>query len=123
MSFLRRHTDGVVAFALGLVTFVWLLATLDHVGIGRDEGLYMNAAETYWHWAEGADFKWEKMRRQRWLDQHYNYNWEHPPLVKHLAGWSWRLFHRCRCPQQRGLHRVGHRVHHYKEKQIGRAHV
>ena len=115
LSFLQRHTDHIIAVALGLLVFTWLMSSLDRVGIGRDEGIYMNAAETYWNWAEGADFQWRQMRKQKWLDEHYEYNWEHPPLVKHLAGWSWRTFHRCNCPEQHGLHKIRHRNHRYKE--------
>ncbi len=115
-SFLKRRTDAIIASAIGLLVFTQLLWSLENVGIGRDEGIYMTAGQTYWHWVEGADFKWNRMRQQQWLDDHYGYNWEHPPLVKHLAGLSWRIFHRCNCPDQPGLHRIGHRVHRYEKK-------
>lgn len=115
-SFLKRHTDSIIACAIGLLVFTQLMWSLEKVGIGRDEGIYMNAAQTYWHWAEGADFKWSRMRQQKWLDDHYGYNWEHPPLVKQLAGLSWRLFHRCNCTEQHGLHRIAHRGHRYEKK-------
>jgi 4-amino-4-deoxy-L-arabinose transferase-like glycosyltransferase len=112
---LRSRLDWVVASLLATLVFFFLLARLDDVGIGRDEALYMVAGETYWHWAEGADFDWRKMRKQSWIDSHYRYNSEHPPFVKHMAGLSWRLFHECDCPTDGRLHWIGRRRHRYDE--------
>jgi 4-amino-4-deoxy-L-arabinose transferase-like glycosyltransferase len=110
-----RKSDYLIATLVGGLAFAVLAAKINDVGVGRDEALYMVGGETYWHWMEGADFSFAKMRKQKWLDRHYRYNAEHPPLVKHLAGLSWRLFHKCDCKRQAGLHRIAGRPHRYKK--------
>ncbi len=111
----RPRADLLVALVLFLGSAWLLTADLTGPGIGRDEGMYMTAGETYWHWLEGAK-SWKQRLRKEWIDRHFGYNWEHPPFAKWLFGLGWRLFHRCRCPEQRGLHRVGYRTIQYRQR-------
>ena len=85
--------DHAIGAALGLVYFVWLLATARSLGFPRDEGMYFRAATDYVGWwrsvlrprAGGAEAGRD---RRAWSDNH-----EHPVLMKTLFGVSWWLLH------------------------------
>jgi hypothetical protein len=101
----------VTALLLGLFTVGWLLAVEGQQGIGRDEAQYFRAGEHYWGWFESG---WQNLREGHFsrtftragIDAFWGDNPEHPPVMKTLYGISWRLFHRCHCPSQRGLHPI-----------------
>jgi hypothetical protein len=109
--------DRLTALAIGLVTVFWLLAVEGSQGIGRDEAQYFRAGEHYWGWFESG---WQNLRAghpaktftRAGIDAFWGDNPEHPPVMKTLYGISWRLFHRCHCPAQRGLHPIAIRGRH-----------
>jgi 4-amino-4-deoxy-L-arabinose transferase-like glycosyltransferase len=81
-----------VAALWAIATVLVAAATAPAQGIGRDEGIYLVAAESY------AAFFSEAARapsRARSLaDRHFRINHEHPPLAKELYGASHALFTR-----------------------------
>jgi hypothetical protein len=98
-----RHVgwrDHLVGFALAVAYVALLLPTSSDLGMSRDEGFYVEAADRY-----GAWFELLMADRERALDrevisspQHWGYNNEHPSLAKsmfalfHLAQERWQLF-------------------------------
>ena len=107
MSRGERNTvrDRGIAAALFIGTLVVTLAGAQREGVNRDEAVYMEAGEDYITWFErtltgrqAAPFSDGSIAR------YWEYNHEHPPLMKVLYGLSWRLFHTCRCAEDRALH-------------------
>ena len=97
---------AIVVFAVALVA---LVAGGKTQGNTRDEGYYFDAAELYVvvvrrprreHAAPAPAAQLHPRRRR----QGFGYNHEHPALMKSLFGLSWRLLHRCHCPEQAGRH-------------------
>lgn len=92
--------DHLVGALLGAAYVALLLVGSSELGMSRDEGFYVEAADRY-----GAWFELFATDRQRALErevisspQHWGYNNEHPPLAKamfalfHLAQERWELF-------------------------------
>ena len=52
------------------------------------------------------------VRDRSLIDRYFSYNNEHPPLMKTLFGLSWRVFHRCNCPAEVGLHPISYANRH-----------
>jgi hypothetical protein len=107
----------LTAVGLFLVTVLLLLRTHGAVGIPRDEGYYFDAGEKYWQWFAEMGDNWKKgdLRasfKKPSIDRGFGYNHEHPVLMKVLYGMSWRVLHRCTCPEQRGLRPVVYRERH-----------
>ncbi len=97
--------DVFWAFVLGLGTFALLFTTSGDVGVARDEGIYINAAEVYQRYVTECKKNPKLRSDQRTIDRYYRVNAEHPPATKHLYGLSWRTLHRCNC------HRTTPRTH------------
>lgn len=81
-----------LALAWAVATFAGAAATAPAQGVGRDEGVYVWAAESY------AGF-WAALPRAparalAGLDAAFAPNHEHPPLTKDLYGLTHALFHR-----------------------------
>jgi hypothetical protein len=100
-----------IAWAIFAVTLLTLQIASRTQGNTRDEGYYFDAAELYWGWygelAENlAAGKPARSFTRASVDHWFGYNHEHPALAKTLFGFSWRLFHKCRCPSQAGRHPV-----------------
>ncbi len=89
--------DVFWAFVLGAATFALLFFTSDKVGVARDEGIYVNAAEVYQRYVTDVKKNPKLRSDRRTIDKYYRVNAEHPPGTKHLYGLSWRYLHRCNC--------------------------
>jgi hypothetical protein len=102
-------TDRRIAaaiFGVMLVTLSWAGRTQGNV---RDEGYYFDAAEQYYGWyGELGENLFSghplKSFSRASVDRWFGYNHEHPALMKTLFGFSWRIFHKCKCPKQSGRH-------------------
>jgi 4-amino-4-deoxy-L-arabinose transferase-like glycosyltransferase len=85
----RDHFFGL---AMVVVYVAILLVTSRDLGMTRDEGFYVDAAESYARWfaqvLDGSDNAFE----QGAIDAAWSNNHEHPSLVKGLFALSW-LFH------------------------------
>lgn len=105
---------ALAVFALSLAILLGASKTQGNV---RDEGTYFNAAEHYAHWYVDLGDNLvhghpaTSLSRSA-IDADFADNHEHPALMKTLFGLSWRLFHRCTCPQQIRLHPIAYRTKH-----------
>jgi 4-amino-4-deoxy-L-arabinose transferase-like glycosyltransferase len=103
----RQHRiTARVIFGLVLLALILGARTQGNV---RDEGYYFEAAELYGSWYGELAENIVKMDprasfTKKSVDRGFSYNHEHPALMKSLSGISWRLFHKCDCPNQRGRH-------------------
>ncbi len=103
------HGDRTVAALVFAVTLLTLVLGSRTQGNTRDEGYYFDAAELYWSWYGDvientlAGHPQRSFTRSA-IDRGFGYNHEHPALMKSLFGLSWRIFHRCHCPEQAGRH-------------------
>ncbi len=94
-----RRSDLAIGAAVALAWFCVLLATVDGVGLVRDEGYYFEAsarAAHYWLdvflpglFSRGAS----QAFTENAINLDWAYNAEHPALLKTLFGLSERLFH------------------------------
>ncbi len=90
--------DHAVGLALAVAYVAVLLASSVGLGMSRDEGFYVDAANRYAGWFEqlGEDSSVAFTRES--VDSFWNVNHEHPSLVKglfalsHLAQQKWELF-------------------------------
>lgn len=86
-------SDRRIAWALFIGAFFVLLFTEQPVGFGRDESVYFHAAEQHGRWFQqlldspSAALKDEAITRQ------FDFNHEHPALMKNLFGISFLVFH------------------------------
>jgi 4-amino-4-deoxy-L-arabinose transferase-like glycosyltransferase len=85
--------DHVIGALLGSVYVGWLVATARTLGFARDEGFYFRAATTYWRWYDLLFTRPSDAFERRAIDSIWSENHEHPPLMKVLFGFSWKLFH------------------------------
>jgi hypothetical protein len=104
-----RWRDRLAALLLGLAAAAIVLSASRSQGVTRDEAVYMRAGELYVTYLEEAALKVLRGDARTafsdpFIEKYWAFNSEHPPLVKVLGGISWRLFHRCHCPEQAGLH-------------------
>ena len=111
----RSHR--AIALYLCIVATATLHYSSKTLGFTRDEGYYFDAGELYWEWfsevGEGVIHGKPLAAFSRAaIDRGWNYNHEHPPLMKCLFGMSWRLFHKCNCPKQQGRHPLGYGTKH-----------
>jgi hypothetical protein len=90
-----RWGDRLVALGLSLAYLVALLLTLD-MGYTRDESYYFRYGQVYQDWFTevlGADeAAAERALGRDAVVKTWIQNFEHPPLMKTLFGWSWYLF-------------------------------
>ncbi|MEY4579843.1 MAG: hypothetical protein RL701_4546, partial [Pseudomonadota bacterium] len=78
--------DHAVGLALSCAYFMLLLRTADAIGLARDEGIYVHAADRYAGWLE---LLWRAPREaltRATIDAAFAVNHEHPPLMKLLFG-------------------------------------
>ncbi len=101
----ERAIDRLLAAGIFTIVLTTTVAVSGRQGVHRDEAYYMDAGEQY------AGY-WEKTLRGQ-LDhpfsdgsirRFWDYNHEHPPLMKLLYGFSWRLLHRCDCAREAKWH-------------------
>ncbi|HTS82074.1 MAG TPA: glycosyltransferase family 39 protein [Myxococcaceae bacterium] len=93
MSRAPSPLDRRIALGLGLVTFVVLWATERPVGFVRDESVYFAAAEQFARWWALLFHAPASALSDRGISQAFDFNHEHPMLMKSLYGWSHALFH------------------------------
>jgi hypothetical protein len=89
-----------MAALLLAATSAWVLAAQRHVGLTRDETVYMHHGARYADWWIGLARGLDDMTTADTITRHFggraatDGNREHPPLMKTLFGLSERLFHR-----------------------------
>jgi len=84
--------DRRIALALGLVAFVVLWATEKAVGFVRDESVYFAAAEQFARWWALLFHQPSAALSDRVITQAFDFNHEHPMLMKSAFGLSNALF-------------------------------
>ncbi len=99
--------DWLFAFLLAAAATVTLAAAGTREGYTRDEGYYFDAAELYVQWYGDLLEHPGKALTRADIDHWFDYNHEHPALMKTLYGISWRLLHKCTCPQNAARHPAG----------------
>ena len=86
--------DRLIASAIGVLVCGITLAYSTQLGITRDEAYYMKAGERYLKYYEDAlTGRLQDPFSARSIEPYWNYNTEHPPLIKLLYGASWRVLH------------------------------
>ncbi len=93
MSRAPSPTDRRIALGLGLLAFVVLWATERPVGFVRDESVYFAAAEQFSRWWALLFHRPGSALSDAVITQAFDFNHEHPMLMKSLFGWSHALFH------------------------------
>jgi Dolichyl-phosphate-mannose-protein mannosyltransferase len=83
--------DHLVGAAIGLAYIVVLLATSSELAMSRDESFYVIAAEDYGNWYAELFSDPERALEQSSIDRHWNFNNEHPALIKTVFAWTWLL--------------------------------
>lgn len=83
---MRRWDGWPAALALGALYFAILWMTAPAIGFVRDEGYYFKAAQMYFDWF--AEFRSQGLNAfsDAVILRHFDYNHEHPPLVKLTQG-------------------------------------
>ncbi|MCA9542414.1 MAG: glycosyltransferase family 39 protein, partial [Myxococcales bacterium] len=88
-----RRRDHLIGFGLALLHLTFLLSTAAQVGVPRDESFYFYAADRAADWVDGLfDSKVASFSRTE-IDRGFEYNHEHPVLMKMLFGVSHRVLH------------------------------
>jgi hypothetical protein len=82
------RTDHVIGAALAIAYVAVLLHTAPALGLSRDEGIYVIAAESYGRWYELLWDDPDKALSREVVDAHFRINREHPALPKTLFAWS-----------------------------------
>ncbi len=117
MSIRTRALDVWLALVLFVLTTTALQFASRSEGFARDEGYYFHAAENHAAYYEELSSRLGRgevkaVRDRSLIDRYFSYNNEHPPLMKTLFGLSWRVFHRCNCPMESGLHPISYAKRH-----------
>lgn len=81
---------GLILFVAGAMA---LLATEPPVGFGRDESVYFYAAENHARWFQLLLTSPQFALTDSAITQHFDFNHEHPALMKNLFGISYWVFH------------------------------
>ena len=90
--------DHLIGLALGVFYVALLLASSAQLGMSRDEGFYVDAANRYSVWFEQLFEDPAAALTRESVQQGWNYNHEHPSLAKsafalfHLAETRWQIF-------------------------------
>jgi 4-amino-4-deoxy-L-arabinose transferase-like glycosyltransferase len=101
----RRWTDRGIAVAIFTVVLMTTVAFSRSQGVHRDEAYYMDAGEQYaGYWEQTLTGQLKQPFSDGSIRRFWDYNHEHPPLMKLLYGLSWRLLHRCDCAQESQWH-------------------
>jgi hypothetical protein len=92
-SALEARWDRAVRWSLFVGALAALYLAQRSVGFARDESVYFEAGRAYARWW----VMWVQSPRQAFSDasisRFFQFNAEHPVLMKTLFGWSHRLFH------------------------------
>lgn len=92
MSWARRHADGLVALALGLIVATTVVVNSTKLGLTRDEGYYFAAAERYAAWFRVLARDPARALSEPVINRHFEVNREHPVVVKNLMALSYLAF-------------------------------
>ena len=114
-SIARR--DRLIALLIGVLATLALHRASRTEGFTRDEAYYFHAAEDRWGWfldvGEGLRTGHPLRAFSRpSVDRWFNFNHEHPELMKMLSGISWGVLHKCDCPHQSGRHPINYTRRH-----------
>jgi len=82
------NVDRLIAFGIGAVYVVWLLATARTLGFSRDEGFYFAAASEYERWFKLLLSAPSQAMDRAAIDGIWTANHEHPSLMKSLFALS-----------------------------------
>ncbi|MCK9463445.1 MAG: glycosyltransferase family 39 protein [Proteobacteria bacterium] len=88
-----RLPHHAVGLALGVAYLAVLLATAKDVGFSRDEGFYFSAARLYQGWFDVLSDAPGRAVDPKIVKRFWEYNSEHPALMKTLFGFSERILH------------------------------
>jgi 4-amino-4-deoxy-L-arabinose transferase-like glycosyltransferase len=83
--------DHALGAALAVAYVAVLLATAPALGLSRDEGIYVVAAESYARWFELLASDPSQALKPEVIDRFWSMNHEHPALMKSLFAWSYLL--------------------------------
>jgi hypothetical protein len=114
-----RWRDRTVALLIALSVTVVVSAASTRQGIVRDEAYYMKAGELYVRYYEDVLTGRASPFSDRTILPFWNYNAEHPPLLKTLYGVSWRVLHRCTCAADSSRHPEGARLPSGRHRTLG----
>ncbi|MEW5854419.1 MAG: glycosyltransferase family 39 protein [Myxococcota bacterium] len=92
----ERRQDRILAALLGAGAFILARLTSTSVGFVRDEGYYFKAAEEYVGWYRqllSGTASLSSTFSRAVIDRYFNYNHEHPALVKTSQGFAWWIWH------------------------------
>lgn len=81
--------DHVLGLVLCVLYVALLVATSGEIGMSRDEGFYVIAAQDYATWFEALAEDPGAAITQEVIDPAWDYNHEHPGLIKSLFALSW----------------------------------
>ena len=90
---MKWPTDRRIAWGLFLAGTLALLFTEKDVGFGRDESVYFHAAESHARWFQLLLSSPSTAFTDAALTQHFDFNHEHPALMKNLFGISYVVLH------------------------------
>jgi 4-amino-4-deoxy-L-arabinose transferase-like glycosyltransferase len=86
-------TDRQISWALFGGSFITLLLTEKAAGFTRDESQYFAAGEQHGHWLKLVFTHPSAALSDQSISQAFEYNHEHPALMKNLFGISYLIFH------------------------------
>ena len=90
---MKGLTDRRIAWALFAVGLLSLLLTEKPVGFGRDESVYFHAAESHGRWFQLLLTSPSEAVKDEVITRHFDFNHEHPALMKNLFGISFVVLH------------------------------
>ncbi len=90
---MKGLTDRRIAWALFAVGLLSLLLTEKPVGFGRDESVYFHAAESHGRWFQLLLTSPSEAVKDEAITRHFDFNHEHPALMKNLFGISFVVLH------------------------------
>jgi len=92
MKYIGRNANALIALGLALATFGVLFANAPHLGLTRDEGYYVDAAEHYAGWFRELANNPGQAFDDAVISRYYEINREHPVLVKNMMALSYLAF-------------------------------
>jgi hypothetical protein len=113
-----KLSDRGLAWLVFAAAALVLILSARTQGNTRDEGYYFDAAEQYYGWYGELGENLIHGRpldsfTRKSVDRWFGYNHEHPALMKTLFGFSWRIFHKCKCTSQAGRHPLNYPQKHW----------
>ena len=90
---MKGLTDRRIAWVLFAVGLLSLLLTEKPVGFGRDESVYFHAAESHGRWFQLLVTSPSEAVKDEAITRHFDFNHEHPALMKNLFGISFVVLH------------------------------